>query len=151
MQGNFALCQMRVGSLYPDSIVCTLLRCLTHGLHKTRTTIGIYRVVSRMIGYHQTLQPMTLGYATSNRQHNAITERHHRRTHILIVITPFRDSISTTQQRRLKILLHKVQRHHDVWNSQPLTVHLRQGNLLRPMIRPIVERHRQGYFLSILI
>ena len=73
-------------------------------------------MVAVVVGDEHTVQSAALSQSAAYGKHDAVTERYHRRLHILLVIIAFGNSVSTFEQRRLEVAVHKVERNDNMLN-----------------------------------
>ena len=108
-------------------------------------------MVAAVVRHHHVLQAVRLRYAHGYREHDTVAEGHHRRPHILVSVVALWNRVVALQQRALEVTAHELQRNHDMPDTQPLAMQLRERNLASIMVTAVVERNGQRYTLLLVI
>ena len=82
-------------------------------------------MVTGMVGNHHSCKTTALGKPGSHSKHDAVTERHNRRLHVLIVITSLRYSIRPFEKRAAEMARHEGQIYLDPFYAKPLAIKAR--------------------------
>jgi len=69
-----------------------------HSIDKAAAAIGVYCMVSGMVGNHDAVQAVAFSESGSGRKHYAVAERHDGRFHVVEVVVAFRHSLSAFEQ-----------------------------------------------------
>ena len=140
-----------VGSVDHHAIVGALAYCLAHSPDKSGTAIGIYRMVTSMVGQHHLLQAPAFSESGRDGKHDAVAKRNYGRLHVVVGIVTFGNLLPSYQKRRLEILSHKLQRDDNMLYAEHLAVLTCTLYLPCIMLGAIVECHSKGYLLLALM
>ena len=149
--GDFLLSQIGVRRIDFDILIRSRRHGFRHRIDKARAAVGIDGVVAGMVGNHHAFQAVALSDARSNGQHDAVTKRHHRRLHVLVIVVAFGDVVGRHQQGTLEVTVHEFQRNNDVLDTQSLTMRHGTDTLATILGRAIVKGDGQGDFVLELI
>ena len=148
---NIRFRNQRVRSVNRDVRVSARRHRLRHGIYKFLAAIRVNIMVAKMVRHHHTFQAVALSNARGDGQHDAVTERHHRRFHIFVGVRPFGNRICARQQRRLEIIVHELERNREVFDSKFFAMELCKRNFTAIVVAAVIKRNGKRYLACTLV
>ena len=149
--GDVRLRDVGVGSGNLDMGVGARLCSRRHGVDEGAAAVGIYGVVTAVVGYEDTAQPVALRYARRDAEHDAIAEGHHGGQHIAVLVVPFRNGVSALEQRARKVSVHEVEVDGDVGDAEPTAVQGSKGQLTAVVVTAVIEGYCKCNVVTVVI
>ena len=141
--GNLCLGKQTVWRTQLNTVVCTFGYGSGHGADKGVATVGIQRMVARMVGNHHSLKPAALGQTGGSSQHNTVAERHHSAFHIVEVVLTFRYGLGPLEKRRMEVLANETEVDFHQFDTQALAVQARKLQFAHVVVRTVNEVNGQ--------
>ena len=120
--GNVALRYAGVWRNHSHSVVRPRRCGAAHCRDEFRPAVGVYGVVTAVVGNHHVVQSVALGDAGSDGEHYAVAERYHSRLHVLVLVMALRYGVGTLEQTALEVFVHELQRNRDMLDAEALAV-----------------------------
>ncbi len=102
--------------------ICAVGNRGTHRTDKFRTAVGIDGMVTGMVGDHDFFELHAFGKPCCHGEHDAVAERHHGGTHVVIGIVALWNLVGSGEKRALEVTAHEFKINLDPADAEPLAV-----------------------------
>ena len=142
---------MRIGCEESYAVPCARLDSVIHRLDKRRPAVGIDSMVAGMVCQHDILEFVVLRHACCYGEHDPVAEGNDGGAHVLLVVIAFGNSVCALEQRGSEEVLDKRQSDDHMRYAEALAVESGKMDFAVVVVAAVVEGHRQGYALAVLI